>query len=53
MIMQPVYSVPFECISMYIVGPFRPGSGSKRFILTPICRATCWPDCFALSSVTT
>ena len=53
MILQHVYSVPFECISMDIVGPFRPDSGSKMFILTSICRATGWPDCFALSSITT
>ena len=30
------------------MGPFRPGSGIKD----SICRATGWPDCFALSSVT-
>ena len=31
---QPIFSQPFECISPDIVGPFRPGSGRKMFILT-------------------
>ena len=46
------FHIPFECLSLNIVGPFRPGSGMRRYILTSICHATGWTDCFPIAILT-
>ena len=46
---QPVFHLPFECISLDIVGPFRPGTGMKRHVLKSKCRSSGWTDCFPIA----
>ena len=48
---MPSFSIPSECISLDIVGPYRPGAGRKMYILTSICRASGWTDCFPLAII--
>ena len=50
---QPIFEIPFECISLDIVGPYRPSIGMRRQVLTSICHASGWTDCYPLTLFTT
>jgi transposase InsO family protein len=52
LVLPPIIGVPFERISIDIVGPLPRTSSGKRFILTVMDHATRWPDAYALADHT-
>ena len=52
MVERKVMAEPFESMAVDIVGPFTPGKGGYKYLLTCICMASKWPEALPLKSVT-
>ena len=52
MIERKVMAEPFESMAVDIVGPFAPGKGGCKYLLTCICMASKWPEALPLKSTT-
>ena len=50
LVIQPLYSIPFECCSLDIVDPLPKARGGYEYILTKICLATRWQEAIPLRS---
>ena len=51
LVIQPLYSIPFECCAFDIVGPLPKARGGYEYILTYICLATRWQEAIPLRGV--